>query len=135
MFFHIVTDLALGGEFFNFIQQAYNQLNEEVAAQFMQHILTAICYLHANGIVHRDIKPENLVMESFDAKSNLKLIDFGTAKYLKQGPINSRLGTPYYSAPEVFMSVSTEKADVWSCGVILYILLCGQPPFNGHNEL
>jgi calcium-dependent protein kinase len=131
--FHIVTDLALGGEFFNYISESV-KFNEEVAAHFMRHILTAVTYLHANGIIHRDIKPENLVLETFDSGSNLKLIDFGTSALIDSGKISSKFGTPYYSAPEVSLSTCDEKCDVWSCGVIMYILLSGFPPFNGNSE-
>ena len=84
--------------------------------------------------MHRDLKPENIIFENLDKHSNLKIIDFGTSR--KFDPIkkmNKKLGTPYYIAPEVLKENYDEKCDIWSCGVILYILLCGYPPFSGRN--
>jgi len=96
----------------------------------MKQILSGIVYLYNNDIVHRDIKPENILYDN-DTK-NLKIIDFGTALELKPGDCTKGLvGTPYYLAPEVIKGEYNHKCDVWSCGVILYILLAGCPPFNG----
>jgi calcium-dependent protein kinase len=82
--------------------------------------------------VHRDLKPENILYESSKADSFLKVIDFGTSRiYDPNRKMAQRLGTPYYIAPEVLDKKYNEKCDVWSCGVILYILLSGIPPFNG----
>jgi calcium-dependent protein kinase len=83
-----------------------------------------VAYCHRKGVVHRDLKPENLLLESHSETANIKVIDFGTSvlidpkKVLKQ-----RLGTPYYTAPEVLTKTYNEKCDVWSCGVIMYIML------------
>lgn len=89
--------------------------------------------MHKRKVVHRDLKPENILI---DHESNtLKIADFGSAVF---NNLNKKLtdlvGTPYYMAPEVLQGSYDEKCDVWSCGVILYILLCGSPPFNGSNE-
>jgi len=85
--------------------------------------------------VHRDLKPENLIYESSNASSNLKIIDFGTSrKFDNDQKMTKRLGTPYYIAPEVLEQKYDNKCDIWSCGVIMYILLCGYPPFTGNNE-
>lgn len=85
-------------------------------------------HCHRNGIMHRDLKPENVLYESTKEGAAVKLVDFGAsctlAKHLKE-----TLGTPYYIAPEVLLKNYDEKCDVWSCGVILYMLLCGYPPF------
>lgn len=92
-------------------------------------------YCHSKNIVHRDLKPENLIFDSKKDNANLKVIDFGTSKKLDATKkLTSRLGTPYYIAPEVLKKNYDEKCDIWSCGVILYILLCGYPPFNGSSE-
>lgn len=92
-------------------------------------------YCHSKNIVHRDLKPENLIFDSKKENANLKVIDFGTSKKLDiSRKLTSRLGTPYYIAPEVLKKNYDEKCDIWSCGVILYILLCGYPPFNGSSE-
>lgn len=82
-------------------------------------------YLHTNGIVHRDIKPENIVLDSFQDHANIKLIDFGTSVFVEgEGHVAKRFGTPFYTAPEVLSdSIANEACDVWSCGVIMYILL------------
>lgn len=87
--------------------------------------------------MHRDLKPENLLIES-KGKNNqilVKVIDFGTSiEFNPNEKLKARLGTAYYIAPEVLRSEYDEKCDVWSCGIILYILLCGYPPFNGEND-
>lgn len=95
----------------------------------------AVVYCHAQSIVHRDLKPENLLFVSADENSKLKIIDFGTSrKFDPKKRMTKRLGTPYYIAPEVLLENYNEKCDVWSCGVILFILLCGYPPFSGRTE-
>ena len=90
---------------------------------------------------HRDLKPENIIFETWDPKkgvhagSKIKVIDFGTScAYEKGSKLKKKLGTPYYIAPEVLKKNYDERCDVWSAGVIMYILLCGYPPFNGPND-
>jgi calcium-dependent protein kinase len=86
--------------------------------------------------VHRDLKPENLLLESDSDDAQLKVIDFGVSgKYTKGTKMREKYGTPYYIAPEVLGRNYDEKCDVWSSGVILYILLCGYPPFNGSSDV
>ena len=89
-------------------------------------------------IVHRDLKPENLLLEEskpIKDGNRVKVIDFGTSvEYKPNEKLNARLGTAYYIAPEVLRGDYDEKCDVWSCGVILYIFLCGFPPFNGDTD-
>ena len=86
--------------------------------------------------MHRDLKPENLLLEEHKAYDQVKLIDFGTSKKFKSSdlPITQMVGTPYYIAPEVIKKNYNEKCDLWSAGVIMFILLSGQPPFGGRNE-
>jgi calcium-dependent protein kinase len=98
----------------------------------MKQILSAVFYMHQKNVMHRDIKPENML---YDIESKaLKIIDFGTAVKFKNGEkLKGLVGTPYYIAPEVIRGEYEEKCDVWSCGVILYIMLCGYPPFNGKS--
>ena len=131
--YYIMSEFCEGGELFDAITSKgyYSELD---AAKIMKQILQAVNYLHDNGVVHRDLKPENIMLLS--NQSELKLIDFGTVvqkpskgKYLKKF-----IGTSYYIAPEVIQERYNEKCDVWSCGVILYILLCGYPPFNGSSN-
>ena len=91
--------------------------------------------MHKHKIVHRDLKPENLLLDCKEKNASLKVIDFGTSrKFESKKKMTKRLGTPYYIAPEVLNSNYDEKCDVWSCGVILFILLCGYPPFSGKSE-
>ena len=90
-------------------------------------------YCHKNGIVHRDLKPENILFDSKKSTANLKIIDFGASAKLLEGgeKLTKKIGTPFYVAPEVLAGKYDEKCDMWSIGVILYILLCGYPPFFG----
>ncbi|CAD8072878.1 unnamed protein product [Paramecium sonneborni] len=128
----IVTELCTGGELFDKLSKGQS-FNEDLAAITMRQILSAVNYCHSNNIVHRDLKPENLLYESKDKNALLKLVDFGTSSVIQQ-KMKQKLGTPYYIAPEVLNENYNEKCDVWSCGVILYILLCGYPPFQGGTE-
>jgi calcium-dependent protein kinase len=131
--FYIITELCEGGELFDMIVEK-GSFNEDEAAWVMKQLLSAINYIHTNNIVHRDLKPENILL---DMKKNniIKIIDWGTARFFeKNKKMNKVSGTPYYIAPEVLFEKYDEKCDVWSCGVIMYILLCGYPPFNGEND-
>jgi len=131
--FYIITEICEGGELFDQIVQK-GSFNEDEAANVVKQILSAVNYIHSNNIVHRDLKPENILLDT--AKNDIiKIIDWGTARfYEKNKKMNKVSGTPYYIAPEVLFEKYDEKCDVWSCGVIMYILLCGYPPFNGDND-
>jgi len=101
-----------------------------MAASVMIQLLQALMYIHSKGIVHRDLKPENLLFEK--GTSNLKLIDFGIAAKIKPNEkLTARIGTPYYIAPEVLLKEYDEKCDIWSAGVILYMMFTFRPPFTG----
>eukprot|EP01016_Furgasonia_blochmanni_P037415 TRINITY_DN4407_c0_g1_i32.p1 TRINITY_DN4407_c0_g1~~TRINITY_DN4407_c0_g1_i32.p1 ORF type:complete len:571 (-),score=146.77 TRINITY_DN4407_c0_g1_i32:253-1965(-) len=130
--FYIVTDLLTGGELFDKITEL-KSFTEAKAAETMRQILSAIAYCHKNKIVHRDLKPENIIYES-QTSNILKIVDWGTSRVYESGRMATRFGTPYYIAPEVLKKNYTEKCDVWSCGIIMYILLCGEPPFNGNSD-
>ncbi|CAK84516.1 unnamed protein product (macronuclear) [Paramecium tetraurelia] len=131
---YIVTELCTGGELFDKIQDQ-QAFSERKAAETMKQVLSAVNYLHKSKIVHRDLKPENILYEANKPQALLKIVDFGTSRVFETGyKMNQKLGTPYYIAPEVLERKYDEKCDVWSCGVILYILLCGLPPFNGEDE-
>ncbi|KAM3147294.1 hypothetical protein pb186bvf_000545 [Paramecium bursaria] len=132
--YYLVTEYLQGGELFDRIKKM-NYFSENKAADYIKQILTAVLYCHDQNIVHRDLKPENIIFVNEEQDSQLKVIDFGTSRKfdgLKQ--MSKRLGTPYYIAPEVLNHQYNEKCDIWSCGVILYILLCGYPPFVAKTE-
>ena len=132
--YYLLTEYCAGGELFDRIDQA-KSFSEKDAAKYIKQLLSAIAYLHARNIVHRDLKAENLLFESPAEDANLKLIDFGvSSECLKGNKLKETLGTPYYIAPEVLLQSYDEKCDIWSCGIILYVLLCGYPPFNGDND-
>jgi len=139
--FYIISELCSGGELFDRIIKL-KKLDETVAAYVMKQLLSAILFCHKNQIIHRDLKPENILIESNDDHSNkennfftIKVIDFGTGEIFKNNTLlHKQIGTPFYIAPEVLNNQYNEKCDLWSCGIILYILLCGCPPFYGKND-
>lgn len=130
-YWHLVTEYVPGGELFDYIMKR-KILTESTAKLFMKQLLSAVGYCHYRNIVHRDLKPENLLLSS-DYK-NLKIIDFGGSTILFEKSLNKRYGTSYYIAPEVLRGAYTEKCDMWSIGVILYIMLSGRPPFPGKKD-
>ena len=133
-YFYIISELLRGGELFERIIDQV-RLEEDEAAKILKQILSAVSYCHKNNIVHRDLKPENIIYATTDFNSPLKLIDFGTSACFKENEIlHQKFGTPYYIAPEVIKRNYDTKCDIWSCGVILYVILSGKPPFNGDDE-
>ena len=134
---YIINELCTGGELFDKIVDV-KHFSESVACNIMRQLLSAVAYCHENGVIHRDLKPENILIESSEEKDkdffHIKVIDFGTCEILKKKKLTEQIGTSFYIAPEVLKNGYNEKCDLWSCGVILYILLCGSPPFYGKNE-
>ena len=130
---YIVTELLEGGELFEQIN-GRPRFSEEEAAQLVRPLLEAVAYIHDLGIVHRDIKPENILCGA--DMCNVKIADFGLSKMvvpLEQ--MNSACGTLSYVAPEVLsMSGYGKEADLWSVGVVMYLVLCGRLPFDGSNQ-
>lgn len=101
----------------------------------MQQILQAVAYCHSRRVAHRDLKPENFLFLNSSPWSALKLIDFGlAARYTPGEPLRTKAGTPYYVSPQVLEGRYGPECDVWSAGVIMYILLCGYPPFNSYSD-
>ncbi|KAM1812274.1 hypothetical protein ACFX11_026240 [Malus domestica] len=131
---YFAMDLVRGGELFAKI--AKGRLREDVARVYFQQLISAIDFCHSRGVYHRDLKPENLLL---DQDGNLKVTDFGLSaftEHLKQdGLLHTTCGTPAYVAPEVIGKKGYDgaKADLWSCGVILYVLLAGFLPFQDDN--
>ena len=134
--YSIVTELCTGGELFQEIIDR-GPFNENYSAYVMFQILSAINYCHNMHIVHRDLKPENILITERDKNNypRIKICDFGTSKMFEKGAVQRKLvGSSYYIAPEVLKKHYDEKCDIWSCGVILYILLSGRPPFGGDDD-
>ena len=102
----------------------------------MYQIFSAVNYCHSMNIIHRDLKPENILIEKKEGKKySIKIIDFGTAKlYEKNKKEKKVIGSSYYIAPEVLTENYNQMCDLWSCGVILYILLSGKAPFAGKTD-
>mmetsp|Transcript_20004 Transcript_20004/g.36115 ORF Transcript_20004/g.36115 Transcript_20004/m.36115 type:complete len:510 (+) Transcript_20004:177-1706(+) len=139
-YLHLVTELCTGGELFDRIiaktQSAEGHYSEQDAASLIRDILDAIAYCHSKEIVHRDLKPENFLFLTEAEDAPIKIIDFGLSRHndANQGIMKTKVGTPYYVAPEVLRREYTASCDIWSIGVITYILLCGYPPFYGDSD-
>jgi calcium-dependent protein kinase len=133
--YYVITELAQGGELYEQIYNIHNY-SEADAAVIMKQLLSVVCYIHSKGILHRDLKPENILLEtSKKGDLNIKIIDFGTSNYFdKNTKLTLKVGTPYYIAPEVLKKDYNNKCDIWSCGVIMYVLLSGSPPFDGPDD-
>ncbi|KAK6976944.1 serine/threonine-protein kinase DCLK1 [Biomphalaria glabrata] len=130
-----VMELVKGGDLFDAIASSTTKYTEEDASGMLYNLASALEYLHSIHIVHRDVKPENiLIREHEDGTKSLKLGDFGLATEVN-GPLYTVCGTPTYVAPEVISETGYGvKIDVWSAGVITYILLCGFPPFSSPTD-
>merc|ERR1711920_860707 len=129
-------ELCIGGELFDRIIEA-GHFTEVQAAILMQQIIRAIFYMHENHVCHRDLKPENFLFMSKESieKNLLKIIDFGlSCKYETNQVLTTKAGTPYYVAPQVLAGKYDQLSDLWSCGVIMYVMLCGYPPFFGETD-
>jgi len=127
--FYMVMEYVPGKELFERIIDR-GQYSERHASNIIRQIVSALDYLHSNGIAHRDLKPENLMSSGDDDNEVIKIIDFGLSKKFGDEQLVTSVGSPGYVAPEVLTETSYDKSvDMWSVGVILYILLCGFPPF------
>ena len=152
-YFNLFQELCTGGELSRKIQTT--QLKEKEIARIFNEIMSAVAYCHEKGIVHRDLKLENILFASESPDSPVKIIDFGFSVLLGKNNLNkdknnndngnnlkkfgfkrmkSKVGTLYYISPEIIKGNYDEKCDIWACGVILFILLCGYPPFSGSND-
>nr|XP_043622880.1 calcium-dependent protein kinase 13 [Erigeron canadensis] len=131
---HLVMELCEGGELFDRIV-ARGHYTERAAAAVTRTIVEVVMLCHRHGVIHRDLKPENFLFANKKENSPLKAIDFGLSIFFKPGETFSEIvGSPYYMAPEVLKRNYGPEIDIWSAGVILYILLCGVPPFWAESE-
>jgi 5'-AMP-activated protein kinase catalytic alpha subunit len=132
----MVVEYVKGGELF--AKVAKGKMEEHVARKYFQQLISAVDFCHSRGVTHRDLKPENLLL---DENEDLKVSDFGLSALPDQrrsdGMLLTPCGTPAYVAPEVLKKIGYDgsKADIWSCGVILFALLCGYLPFQGENVM
>ncbi|CAL0307700.1 unnamed protein product [Lupinus luteus] len=133
---YFVIEYAKGGELFNKVAKA--KLKEDVAFKYFRQLINAVDFCHSRGICHRDIKPENLLL---DENENLKVSDFGlsalTESKWQDGLLHTACGTPAYVAPEIIKRKGYDgaRADIWSCGVVLFVLMAGYLPFNDPNVI
>jgi 5'-AMP-activated protein kinase catalytic alpha subunit len=131
---YFVIEYAKGGELFKKV--AKGKLKEDIAHKYFKQLISAVDYCHSRGVYHRDIKPENILL---DENENLKISDFGLSALAESkrqdGLLHTTCGTPAYVAPEVIKRKGYDgsKADIWSCGVVLFVLLAGYVPFNDSN--
>jgi len=130
--YYLIMEYVSGGELSDYIV-AKKRIKEEEACRLFKQIIEAVEYLHKNGIAHRDLKPENILL---DYNKNIKIIDFGLSNtYHKGEMLKTACGSPCYAAPEMIAGKHYVglAADIWSCGIILYTMLCGQLPFEDKN--
>ncbi|KAG9152836.1 hypothetical protein Leryth_017652 [Lithospermum erythrorhizon] len=131
---HLVMELCEGGELFDRIV-ARGHYSERAAAEMVKTVAEVVKMCHDNGVMHRDLKPENFLFENKKENSPLKAIDFGLSVFFKNGEkFTEIVGSPYYMAPEILKRNYGPEVDIWSAGVILYILLSGVPPFWAETE-
>ncbi|KAM1793312.1 hypothetical protein EV1_036608 [Malus domestica] len=131
---HLVMELCAGGELFDRII-AQGQYSERAAAAILRDIVNVVHICHFMGVLHRDLKPENFLLSSKDEKAMLKATDFGLSVFIEEGKVyRDIVGSAYYVAPEVLRRSYGKEIDIWSAGVILYILLSGVPPFWAETE-
>ena len=133
--FYSVMEFCEGGELFNYIVKK-NRLSENESAFFFYQLINGLEYIHSLGIVHRDLKPENLLLT---IDNILKIIDFGLSNYFKENQeplLSTPCGSPCYASPEMVAGKKYDgfKIDVWSCGIILYAMVCGYLPFEDPNN-
>ncbi len=132
--FNVVLEWCQGGDLVHLLESNH-MLDEPHVKKIIWEAATAINYLHHFGIVHRDIKLDNLLLTNKDLRSaQIKLIDFGLAKDFTKGQLQSAVGSPFYVAPEVLTGNYTCACDIWSLGVVLYMLLTGKPLFSGRKN-
>lgn len=134
-YFHIVTEYLSGGDLLTGMARKKRYCEKDISS-IINKLLSAISHIHSLGIVHRDLKPDNILFESENPESDIKIIDFGVSRQIFKAndDLNSIVGTPYYVAPEVLSGKYDKKVDIWSIGIIMYVLMTGKPPFNAKSK-
>lgn len=136
--YYLVTDYCSGGDLFKYVQSK-PPLSEREVAFIIYQLIVGLNVIHYKDVVHRNLNLENILIRSIDDDNNLhiKIIDFSVSKIKKSSQCFFKhiVGSSYYIAPEVLAKHYNEKCDIWSCGVIMYILLCGRPPFDGETDV
>lgn len=135
-YIYLVLEHLSGGNLFHHLQEKRFNIPEETAFRYVRSVSSALQYMHSFGIIHRDIKPDNIVLTSQIEGSDVKIVDFGLAKIFGPNELSDdSVGTLCYAAPEILLGKKYDnKVDVWSLGVLTYLLLVGQLPFNDMNS-
>ena len=135
--YYLITEYCQGGCLYDLIVKNNGPFTEIQASYIMHQLFSVVNYCHKMKIIHRDLKPENiLIYKNENGLAKIKICDFGTSLCFKRGDIQDKVvGSIYYIAPEVLKKKYNSKCDIWSCGVIMYILLTGVPPFGGSNNI
>ncbi|KAK2377838.1 calcium-dependent protein kinase [Trifolium repens] len=131
---HVVMELCVGGQLFDRIT-AKGRYSERDAASICKQIVNIVHICHSMGFMHRDLKPGNLLLSSNDDKATIVATDFGFSVFIEEGKVYTDIvGSVYYIAPEVLRRKYGKEIDIWSAGAILYILICGVPPFCAETQ-
>ncbi|KAG2498443.1 hypothetical protein HYH03_003700 [Edaphochlamys debaryana] len=134
--YYIVMECCEGGELFDHISKKQGFFTERQAAHLLRSLMLFVAHMHAKGIAHMDIKPENIMFDSEGATGVLKVLDFGSSMFVQPNElVHNAFGTVRYASPEMANDVCGQKADIWSAGIVMYILLCGKAPFLKANDL
>ena len=135
-YLYIIMEYCYGGDLFSYLENRHFRLSEKRASTIIHQMATAVYYMHSFGVVHRDLKPENVLMTSTDEDSDIRILDFGLSKIL--GPYekcDEPYGTLTYCAPEIIVDEPYSKpVDLWSLGVMTYLMVSGKLPFNSEDE-
>lgn len=139
IYLYLIMEECKGGELFDRLAsraKGGHLYTERESCEIFKKLVTGINYCHSHGVCHRDIKPENILFTDSDDISTLKIADFGLSRVFsnENKTMSSIVGTTFYMAPEVLRGNYNEKCDIWSAGCILYIMLCGRPPFYAKND-
>ena len=132
--FYIVSELYNGKGLLTYLEDKGN-VSEATATRIIRQVLLAFSYMHKHGIVHLNINPDNVIFENDQEDSKVKLLSFSSARiYRTDTPMSNYIGTCEYAAPEMIDNLYTDSVDIWSCGILLYVMLVGDVPFTGNNK-